>query len=142
MGRGRGGIGENFARWASQRVRAYWESQITTMLTFADQRPARFREHVVAYFDEVSGTAELEIAGLDGTGTVRLYTIPLEAGWPGVEIIGGTWRGELFTGMPVVLSAEGVDLTNAQVWGDVVQVEATKEALSFVMNGLVRVEVR
>jgi hypothetical protein len=134
-------IEEQVRRWTYPASFATWRSEVDKALAFAAGRPASFRQHTEEHFAEVTGTAELEIAGIvEGRG-VALHTIPLSQWTPGVRISGGSWTGELFTGIPVVLRAEGVDLRAAVLSGGVTEVRQSQGELSFVMTGAARVEL-
>lgn len=134
-------IEEHIRRWTRPGSLAGWQSHVDVMYDFAAERPTYIRQHVIDRFEEVTGTAELTIAGVREEYGLSLHTIRLSERTPGVRITGGVWSGELFTGIPVVLKAEGVDLTGAAVSGAATQVERDQGRLSFTMTGPVRIDL-
>lgn len=141
-------IEEHSRRWRTPETKAEWEVHLGAMRDFAAQRPDRFREHLQAGFEEVTGMATLTIAGVGAVKGVAagdgltLHTVPINPGAPGVYLLDQTWTGRLFTGIPVVLRATGLDLSGARISGSVSGVRRAAGELSFVMEGAVRVSLR
>ena len=71
-----------------------------------------------------------------------LHTLPLNAGTPGVRLVGREWTGQLFTGIPVVIRATGYDLREAVLSGEFSGVRQAASEVSFIMEGEVRVTLR
>jgi hypothetical protein len=134
-------IEEQIRRWTYPASLADWQGEVNRMLAFAAGRPASSRRHLSDYFAEVSGMAELQVAGIRESQGLVLHTVPLSPRTPGVRIVGGSWAGELFTGVPVVLRAAGADLTKAVVSGGVADVVRSPGEVSFVLTGAARVEL-
>jgi hypothetical protein len=132
---------EQVQRWHGVSTLSAWRGELGKMHEFAAMRPAHFRQHVIDHFDEVIGTAELRIEGITEGKGVALYTVPLSARIPGVGIEGGVWKGELFTGIPVVLKAAGTDLLQAVLSGEVSEVSRSRDELSFIMTGPAQIEL-
>jgi hypothetical protein len=126
---------EQIRRWTRPASLSEWQKNVDKMRDFADGRPAFFRQHVDAHFAEVTGTAALQITGIGGNQGLTLHTLPLAPQTPGVRISGGSWTGDLFTGIPVVLKATGADLTEAVVTGGATDIKRAAGELSFVMTG-------
>jgi hypothetical protein len=133
---------EHIRRWQRPATKADWEINVGRMRVFATDRPDRFREHLQAGFDEVTGLAPLTIAGVATEDGLTLHTVPIMAGAPGVYLKSQTWTGRLFTGVPVVLRAKGLDLSAARISGSVSGVTRAADELSFVMEGPVMVTLR
>lgn len=141
-------IEEHSRRWRTPETKAAWEVHLGEMRDFANARPDRFRAHLQAGFEEPTGMATLTIAGVGaGNGVaagdgLTLHTVPIAAGAPGVYLMDQTWSGRLFTGIPVVLRATGLDLRGARISGSASGVRRAAGELSFVMEGAVRVSLR
>jgi hypothetical protein len=134
-------ISENLARWNSPRTRSSWEAELRRMRRFAQRRPDLFRSHVTDHFDEVTGTAALQVAKLGGGREVSLHSIRLAPDQPGVSLPGGVWTGQMFMGPPVVLTGEGLDLSAAEVSGSVRDLEQSAEEIRLVLDGPARIEL-
>lgn len=132
-------VAEHIVRWRWPQSVAAWKHHVGVMLDFAADRPGIFRNHVVNGFEEVSGTAVLEVSNLQGGGDVFLHTVKLSPTTPGVTISGGRWSGRLFTGLPVVLRSDKLDLTRVEVAGGQKDLVRTKNEVRFVLTGDARV---
>lgn len=132
---------EHTRRWRIPASPAAWKTNVGVLREFAKGRPDHFREHLRAGFGEVTGMAELTIGGLARGEGLTLHTVSLEPGEPGVYLKGGRWTGRLFTGIPVVLRAGGIDLREAALSGAFTEVRREAGELSFIMKGAVRVEL-
>jgi hypothetical protein len=128
-------IPEHIARWRWPASPESWTDQVGVMLDFAADRPAIFRMHVVQGFAEVSGTGVLEVTNLTEASGASLHSIRLSASTPGVSVSGGRWSGRLFTGIPVVLRSEALDLRGAEVSGGVRDLVRSAGEVRFVLTG-------
>jgi hypothetical protein len=128
-------IPEHIARWRWPASIEAWTDQVGVMLDFAADRPAIFRMHVVQGIPEVSGTGVLEVTNLTGASGASLHSIRLASSTPGVSISGGRWAGRLFTGIPVVLRSQALDLRGAEVSGGVRDLVRTQDEVRFVLTG-------
>ncbi len=109
-------------RWTKPLSEAHWWNSQNTLVSFAEARPGLLREILVDFFDDLTGTADLVVSGLSPAGDVHLHTVPLVEDTPGVWIDGGTWAGEVFAGIPVVLTSAEGGLSDALLLGDGVTV--------------------
>ncbi|AFG36135.1 CotH kinase family protein [Spirochaeta africana] len=110
-------IARHAKRWNSP-CEVSWQEQIDVMMDFATDRPAIMRQHLQEYFNEITGTAMVEITGIEPDSDIRLHTVRLHPDTPGVVIQDGSWSGELFTGVPLTLESGSTDLSDAQILGD------------------------
>lgn len=132
-------VEEHVSRWTWPESKSAWQQEVATMLDFAVNRPRMFRRHIIDYFDDVSGTAAVEITNLGAASAVTLHSVPLDPSTPGVRISGGAWAGELFTGIPVVIESPDVDLRAAEVSGAVARLARSHDQLRFILEGPVRI---
>ncbi|AFG36130.1 CotH kinase family protein [Spirochaeta africana] len=126
----------------SQRWRrpgtGFWQQELDIMLDFAANRPRIHRRHLDTWFGEITGTATVEITGVDPDSDIRLHTVRLHPDTPGVEIQDGSWSGELFTGVPLTLESGSTDLSTAVIQGDESAfelLEQTPDRLSLRITG-------
>lgn len=101
------------ARWGSPESMEEWRQVLDGMYDFARRRPAILREHMREFFEEITGTAEFSIENIPEKADVTLHTVQLHEDTPGVEIEDGRWAGLLFTGVPVTVTADDLDLRDA-----------------------------
>ncbi len=122
-------------RWNMPGSMQEWRETITGMHDFARRRPEIMRGHLVDFFEEADGTAELTISGLTEESEVTLHTVVLEDETPGVSVQDGNWSGILFTGVPVSLESQGADLRDAVFdrGGAVEILEQSRTRLSFYL---------
>jgi hypothetical protein len=132
---------ERIARWSWPSTLANWERQLEVMRAFAAERPATFRGHVVDRFGGVQGTARLELANLRSGAAPFLHTVEIAPQTPGVVISGGEWSGELFTGLPVVVRSEPLDLRLAEISGGYAELERGENELRFILTGDARLRL-
>ncbi len=92
-----------------------WNEEINIMIDFAHHRPERFRNQLIDYFEDISGSFELNIHGLDTADDIIVHTIPLSKDGPGVYIDDGKWSGFMFSGAPLVVKSEKTDLTKIRI---------------------------
>lgn len=132
-------IPNHYRRWGRPSPDG-WQNHVNIMIDYAKDRPDIFRQHVVDFFSEADGVAQLTVAGLPGYSDVKLHTVPLHSQTPGVEVVGGVWSGLMFTGSaPVVLTSGDVDLRGTVLSGGHQVVEQTRDRLAFTMSGDVSV---
>ena len=137
-------IPRQIERWRAPASVEHWESQVERMYDFARNRPDLVRDHLIGQFDELTGTEELAVTGLDEDLDVTLHTIVLRSTTPGVDITDGVWKGQLFVGIPVVLTSGHTDLRGSAISPaeHVDVLERADDRVSFVMSGPARVELR
>ena len=96
------GMVEHVARW---RQPTNWSGELARIRTYMQARPAAVLGHMVAKFG-LAGTAELSVHVDDpAEGVVRVNSIVLEAGTPGVGTMPYPWSGLYMRGVPVVVTA-------------------------------------
>ncbi len=84
----------HIARWKKPASMAVWETEVTNMRNFANQRPGNMRNHLNAYIGS-PGTANLTVA-ISGGGTVAVA---------GVEPLAYPFTGPYFRAIPLTLAA-------------------------------------
>ncbi|MFW5850568.1 MAG: CotH kinase family protein, partial [Spirochaetota bacterium] len=125
------------ARWSYPKSMDAWYAVVETMRDFARRRPQIVRDHLLRFFDDVTGFAELSVAGITDSSGLSLHTIDLDDRTEGVEIEDGRWSGMLFTGIPVTIESSRSDLRDATFEPDerVQIIERSQQRLSFYLNG-------
>ncbi len=118
-------------RWGQPESMEAWREVLAGMYDFARRRPTVLREDLIEFFEEITGTAEVVIQGITEDSKVTLHTVKLTDATPGVVVEDGRWSGLLFSGVPVTLEADGIDLRAADF-----QRENTVEILEQTTNRL------
>ncbi|MFW5836231.1 MAG: CotH kinase family protein, partial [bacterium] len=128
-------------RWSYPESMDAWYAVVETMRDFARRRPQIVRDHLLRFFDDLTGVAELSVAGITDASGLSLHTIRLDDRTEGVEIDDGRWSGLLFTGIPVTIESRRSDLRDAtfEPDGRVQVIERSRRRLSFSMNGNARI---
>ena len=95
---------EHIQRWQTvERSLANWFEQVQLLREFATARPQVLRQQLVDYFG-LAGTYTLRVEAEQAMGYVRVNSLDLRAGSPGVENP-GAWAGMYFLGQELRLSA-------------------------------------
>ena len=98
-------ITEHIARWQVPASMGIWNQRVNVMANFAVQRPQYQRQHIRDKFG-ISGDFSLTVDVSDPAhGYVRVNTINLLDGTPGVAADPYPWTGIYFQGIPVELQA-------------------------------------
>lgn len=98
-------MAEHSARWRRPSSMNAWLGEITDMLTFSQERPAYHLGHIESAFD-LSGQFELNLEVSDEeAGYIKINTIDVKAGTPGVSDNPYPWNGTYFRGVPVRITA-------------------------------------
>ena len=99
-------IPRHIARWGRMGNLSSWQSRISGMKTFANQRPAYAFANLVSEFG-LSGTARLTVDIINGAGRVTVNTLTLGADTPGLANPAHPypWSGTYFQGTPVTVTA-------------------------------------
>jgi hypothetical protein len=130
---------EHASRWSQPAAMSEWNAEVDLMRAFAAARPGNVRGHVIGYFGDLQGTAEVTVGNLPSGGGVSLHTVELSSETPGVAVNGGQWSGTLFTGIPVVLTSSSRDLSQTTVSGGAQDVQASADEVRFVLTGSAQV---
>ncbi|TVR36589.1 MAG: hypothetical protein EA390_00565, partial [Balneolaceae bacterium] len=114
-------IDEHIARWQNHGSRSTWENNVREMFTYAEERPAYLRQHMMDHFDIGEETELFIDVSSDSEGFVRINSTDIVASTPGVDHAPYPWSGIYFSEVPVTLTAESHDgyqfshwTTNAQ----------------------------
>ena len=95
---------EHIQRWQTvERSLANWFEQVQLLREFATARPQVLRQQLVDYFS-LAGTYTLRVEAEQAMGYVRVNSLDLRAGSPGVENP-GAWAGVYFLGQELQVSA-------------------------------------
>jgi hypothetical protein len=70
-------VDEHILRWNRPTSNSAWRGELGIMLDFAQDRPDLFREHIIAHFNEVAGTARVEFTNLRSGSPVTLHSVRL-----------------------------------------------------------------
>ncbi len=131
-------------RWRAPATVEHWRDQVERMYDFARNRPGLVRDQLMGQFEELTRSEELTVTGLDEVSDIALHTVALSSTTPGVDISDGTWTGQLFVGVPVVLTSRHTDLRRIEIStdDDIDVLEQADRRVSFIMNGPVHVALR
>lgn len=98
-------IEEHFLRWASWENLETWEEHIDLIRQFAMQRPIHQRNHIMEHF----GLQQIVGVTLETShpwhGSVRINSVVIAEGTPGVAQDPYPWRGSYFKGVPIEIEA-------------------------------------
>lgn len=98
-------INENIARWTRPSSHTTWESNVNLMVTFANNRPAIARQHILSQFG-LSGTANLTVTVSNSSqGYIKVNTIDILPTTIGVNPAPYPWTGTYFKGVPFNVTA-------------------------------------
>lgn len=90
------------SRWA---IPLSWESQINTMINYANQRPDFARQHIKDFFD-ISEDHTIQVNVSDNQhGHVQINSIAIEGNTPGVAENPYPWTGVYFDNIPISVKA-------------------------------------
>lgn len=96
---------EHIARWKMPAEMDNWEFYLNQERDFANQRPAFQRDHIRAKFGITSNiNANLNVSDA-AHGYIKINTIDIKAGTPGIEANPYPWTGVYFSNIPVTLKA-------------------------------------
>jgi hypothetical protein len=89
-------------RWA---IPTNWESQISIMINYANQRPGFARQHIEDFFD-ISGNHRVQVNVSDNQhGHIKINSIAIESNTPGVAENPYPWTGVYFYNIPISVKA-------------------------------------
>jgi hypothetical protein len=96
---------EHIARWGSPSSIESWHNHVQVMIDFAELRPQHQRQHIADYF-ELPGTYEIIVdVSNPWHGHIRVNTIDVNNGTPGISDNPYPWSGTYFKDVPVELEA-------------------------------------
>lgn len=98
---------EHIHRWSSPGWGSLntWNSDVSSMINFANQRPAYQRNHIRSYFGiNVNSYLTLDV-GNTAAGYIRVNTIAIHHGTPGVSDQPYPWTGHYYGGIPIEVEA-------------------------------------
>ncbi len=96
---------EHIDRWGSPPTVGFWESRISEMDTFAQQRAAHVRTHMRNFF-HLGGEHAISVSVCSQErGMVLVNSLALHGDTPGISEQPYPWMGIYFQGVPVTLKA-------------------------------------
>jgi len=96
---------EHIARWKMPLEIDNWEFYLNQERDFANQRGAFQRDHIRSQFGIASNiNATLNVSN-DAHGYIKINTIEIKPGTPGIEANPYPWTGIYFSNIPVTLKA-------------------------------------
>ncbi len=99
-------VHEHIRRWRYPANTAAWSNHVQTMRTFALARAGYMRTHIVNTFSEVTGTFSLTVdVADDEAGYLRVNSLDVAPGEPGIGAEPYPWTGTYFLGVPVQVTA-------------------------------------
>ncbi|MBL9172936.1 MAG: CotH kinase family protein, partial [Verrucomicrobiales bacterium] len=96
---------EHIARWRLPASLSAWQSGVTGMDQYAQQRPAYMWEHLRTYFNLSSRQTLALNLGTAGAGKFKVNTVTIGPGEPGFEGAAFPWSGSYFPDFPVQVTA-------------------------------------
>ncbi len=127
-------IAEHIARWQGETGSLdNWQADVDLLRYFAENRPAAMRQQLIDYF-ALDGTANLHLMSTPDMGYVRVNTVDIVAGTPGVPNP-GDWSGVYFTDMPVELTAIPLPGYRFEKWVNASGEEFFTEELVVTLDG-------
>jgi hypothetical protein len=98
-------MAEHIRRWGRPGSYSGWQNDINNMISFGIHRPSHVRQHITNHFN-LAGTARLTLDVSDPAhGKIKVNTIEISTGTPGVGQKPYPWFGDYFRGVPVYLEA-------------------------------------
>ncbi len=98
-------IEEHFARWGYPDAYNQWQQHVDVMTDFSNHRPGHQWEHISNYFN-LDGFINVSLNVPDQSqGHIRINTIEIEPGTPGVDESSYPWTGQYYKDIPVELEA-------------------------------------
>jgi hypothetical protein len=127
---------EHIARWGFPASMSEWQGLISTIDTFVDNRPSSMRQHLQDFF-HLSGTNRVTVdVAVGGSGKVKVNTIVVGPGEPGMPAEAFPWSGIYFSGLPVTVRAVALPGYEFSHWtGDVPSGQETTESLTMTLSG-------
>lgn len=96
---------EHIARWKTPESEALWQTYLNKERDFANERPAFQRDHIRSEFGIASNiNATLNVSN-EAHGFVKINTIEIKEGTPGITANPYPWTGVYFSNIPVTLTA-------------------------------------
>ncbi|MDG5766996.1 CotH kinase family protein [Balneolales bacterium ANBcel1] len=127
-------IEEHIRRWRGPASLIQWENEVDAMRSFAENRPAAQREHILGFFN-LRGMLELELDVNDSKGGyLSVNTIRLKRGEVGVSEDPWPWSGTYFQGIPVTVTAHPADGYEFSGWEGHSEPGRQLDLLSFEEN--------
>ncbi len=100
-----------------------WSDNLLIMRKFGDDRPAFVRQHFVDFFDEITGTATVNLSAQPANGGgISISTIDL----PADKL---PWDGTYFTGVEIPVSADPAPGFIFKKWSDATLVSDAEKSL-------------
>lgn len=130
-------------RWGQPESMEEWSGYVDEMRHAARERPGILLDHLFSHFTELDGIHEVSVIGADER--IVLNSVPLGEETPGVDVTGGTWRGELFGGIPTRIESDELDLSTITIEPEEnlesVSRSVDADHIEFVLRGPVEISV-
>lgn len=98
-------IEEHFARWGYPDAYNQWQQHVDVMIDFSNNRPGHQWQHIMDYFN-LDGFINVSLSVSDQSqGHIRINSIEIEPGTPGVDESPYPWTGQYYKDIPVELEA-------------------------------------
>ena len=98
-------IEEHFARWGYPDAYNQWQQHVDVMVDFSNQRLEHQWQQIMNYFN-LDGFINVSLNVSDQSqGHIRINTVEIEPGTPGVEESPYPWTGQYYQDIPVELEA-------------------------------------
>jgi len=94
-----------FSRWKAPVDDADWNYFLNAEIDFANQRPALQRNHIRSQFGITSNINALLDVSSPGQGYIKMNTIDVKFGTPGIVTYPYPWTGIYFSNIPLTIKA-------------------------------------
>ncbi|GAB2565633.1 CotH kinase family protein [Spirosoma areae] len=122
---------EHFDRWKSGNTYSGWQTNLNTIQTFAEQRPAYARDHIRTKFGLTANRSLTVNVSNQAQGYVKVNTIDILPSTVGVAATPYPWTGIYFQGNPITLVAKAQPGYMFLYWKEANTIIATDTALTF-----------
>lgn len=93
-----------FEKWGSSA--SIWENDLSYARTFIEQRPSNYLDHIAQYYGFEPYTYKIALDVNDpGMGFLKINTIELKKGCPGIEAYTYPWEGTYYESLPIDVTA-------------------------------------
>src|SRR5690606_29431119 len=106
---------EQIARWGHPKTMDKFYDHVERSHAFAEVRPTNVRRDMAAFFDEITGLTKVRIENIDPENPPILHSVRLSNDTPGVKVKDGAWQSTVFAGVPLVVTFDNQNVTDASV---------------------------
>ncbi|MBD8489080.1 CotH kinase family protein [Echinicola sp. CAU 1574] len=97
-------IEEHLKRWIEPGSKAKWEEKVNDVQDFVSNRAENVQSHMASYFNVDNAYKVTLNTAAPNTGNIKLNSVEIKYGTPGVGLIPFPWQGTYFENTPIHLS--------------------------------------